>query len=102
MSHGVKYAKVIAMLGEATESVQAAFQQAILAIEDDKYLMSAREQFGCYYLAMNRYDKAKFQFEKAIETSRSQSYYYCHTANSGLKLISARQRTYKYKPRRQY
>ena len=89
VSHGVKYARVMALLNEPLKSVEEAFQRAISYCEENQYIIKAREQLECYYLARNMNEKAESQFRTAIAISKWSP---CRAwvAQNGLKLIRSR------------
>ena len=83
VSHGVKYARVLFLLGESPELVEETFKSVISACETNKQLAKAHEHFGCLCLALNRYEDAKRQFEQSIAKSKRAPY----TARKALKMI---------------
>ena len=95
-SHSVKYAKVLALLGEPTELVESAFQSA-MNNHDAVKAIKAGEQFGCYYLAMNCYEKAEYQFQMALENSRNVSnVYFPLKAKRGLQLARSKSKIHRH------
>lgn len=86
VTHGVMYARVMALLGKPTALVEDEYKKAISVCVEDKYLIKAREQLGCYYLARNSYKQARSQFEMAVKIS-GKRYYLGHVAKRGLELV---------------
>ena len=89
VTHGVKYARVMALLNKPLKSVEDAFQRAISHCKENQYIIKAREQLGCYYLARNMDEIAESQFQLAIEIGKERP---CRAwvAQYGLKFISSR------------
>ena len=85
-SFGVKYAQVMALLGTPVEEVEAAFKKAISFCQEDKYLIRAKIRFGCYYISIGEYEKARLQFQNA-NTPGKMGYFWQNTAQCGLRLI---------------
>lgn len=87
VTHGVKYARVMALLGKPTDSVKEKFEKAITVCENDFYRIRAMVQLGCYYLARDSYEQAKSQFQAAIDINREDG---CskEVAKPGLQLIN--------------
>ena len=83
---GVKYAQVMALLGMPLEEVEAVFKKAISFCQEDKFLIQAKIKFGCYYLSIGEYDKARLQFENTNTQVRVR-YIWRETAKCGLRLI---------------
>ena len=83
---GVKYAQVMALLGMPVEEVEAAFKKAISLHPDDKYLIQAKIRFGCYYISIGEYEKARLQLEHTSTQSKT-SHNWRKIAQCGLRVI---------------
>ena len=83
---GVKYAQVMALLGMPVEEVEAAFKKAISFCQEDKYLIRAKIRFGCYYISIGEYEKARLQLEHTSTQSKT-SYNWRKIAQCGLRVI---------------
>lgn len=86
MSLGLKYARIMFLLGDPRKSVETAFREAIGVSETLKKWVKGIEHFGYYYVMIGQLDHAELLLNLAM-ANKEQAKYRPHLAISGLRRI---------------